>query len=284
MDSKTVVVDKPHAVCIPSPFQSHIKAMLKFAKLLHRKGFHITFVNTEFNHQRFLKSGGPNSLDGLPDFRFETIPDSLPPSDINASQDLASVCESIMKNFLAPFSNLLVKLNTATSDNSSPPVTSIISDGFMAFTITAARELGIPIVMLFTIAACSLMAFKQFPSLMDNGLTPLKDESYLTNGYLDTVIDWIPGVPMLCWPFGGDQQTNCKYACNDWGIGMEIDNDVKREEVEKLVGELMEGEKGRRMKKKVMEWKNLAQEATGAHGSSSINLNNLVNEVLLSRG
>ncbi|KAB1208760.1 UDP-glycosyltransferase 85A1 [Morella rubra] len=483
MHSGTVVVDKPHAVCIPSPFQSHIKAMLKFAKLLHRKGFHITFVNTEFNHQRFLKSGGPNSLDGLPDFRFETIPDSLPPSYINASSDLASVCESIMKNFLAPFSDLLVKLNTASSDNNSPPVTCIISDGFMAFTITAARELGIPIVMLFTIAACSLMAFKQFPSLMDKGLTPLKDESYLTNGYLDTVIDWIPGmkdirlrdlpsivrmtnandvifkflvdaverapkasgiviqtfdalerevlnalspmflrvyavgplqllldqpldplksigyslrkeeteclhwlnskghnsvvyvnfgslavltprqlsefgwglanskhpflwiirpdlvvgesailpsefevetkergliagwcpqeevlnhpliggflthcgwnsiiesvsagVPMLCWPFAWDQQTNCKYACNDWGIGLEIDNDVKRDEVEKLVRELMEGEKGKRMKKKVMEWKNLAVEATGAHGSSSVNLNNFVNEVLLSRG
>ncbi|KAB1213207.1 UDP-glycosyltransferase 85A1 [Morella rubra] len=353
MHSGTVVVDKPHAVCIPAPFQSHIKAMLKFAKLLHRKGFHITFVNTEFNHQRFLKSGGPNSLDGLPDFRFETIPDSLPPSYINASSDLASVCESIMKNFLAPFSDLLVKLNTASSDNNSPPVTCIISDGFMAFTITAARELGIPIVMLFTIAACSLMAFKQFPSLMDKGLHTTKSLAVLTPRQLsefgwglanskhpflwiirpDLVVGesailpsefevetkergliagWCPqeevlnhpliggflthcgwnsiiesvsaGVPMLCWPFAWDQQTNCKYACNDWGIGLEIDNDVKRDEVEKLVRELMEGEKGKRMKKKVMEWKNLAVEATGAHGSSSVNLNNFVNEVLLSRG
>ncbi|KAB1219569.1 UDP-glycosyltransferase 85A2 [Morella rubra] len=349
--------------------------MLKFAKLLHRKGFHITFVNTEFNHRRLLKSGGPNSLDGLPDFRFESIPDGLPPSDINSPQDCASLCDSIMKNFLAPFSDLLVKLNTPTSDSTStPPVTCIISDGFMAFTITAARELGIPIVMLFTIAACSVMACMQIRPLMDRGLTPLK--SYLTNGYLDTVIDWIPGTrdlrlrdlpsfvrcttandvefkmifdmverapkasgiviqtfdalerevlnalsPMfphvyavgplqllldqqldplksigyslwkeetecLHWlnskgpnsvvsahallAIRWDQQTNCKYACNDWGIGMEIDNDVKREEVEKLVRELMEGEKGRRMKKKVMEWKNLAEEATGANGSSSI--------------
>lgn len=29
---------------------------------------------------------------------------------------------------------------------------------------------------------------------MDRGLTPLKDASYLTNGHLDTVIDWIPGM------------------------------------------------------------------------------------------
>ena len=129
MDSKTLGVDKPHAVCIPYPVQSHIKAMFKFSKLLHHKGFHITFVNIEFNHQRFLKSRGPNSLDGLTDFWFETIPDGLPPSDPNATQDIPSLCVSITKNFLVSFSNLLVKLNSATS--SVPPLTCIILDGFM---------------------------------------------------------------------------------------------------------------------------------------------------------
>uniref|UniRef100_A0A2N9EWU9 Glycosyltransferase n=1 Tax=Fagus sylvatica TaxID=28930 RepID=A0A2N9EWU9_FAGSY len=479
MDSKTLVADKPHAVCIPYPTQSHIKAMLKFSKLLHHRGFHITFVNTEYNHQRFLKSRGPNSLDGLSDFRFETIPDNLPSSDPNATQDLPSLCVSILKNFLAPFSDLLVKLNTAASN--IPPVTCIISDGFMPFTITAAQELDVPSVMFFTMAACSVMSFMHFPTLKDKGVTPFKDESYLSNGYLDIVIDWIPGmrdirlkdlpsffrttdpndvilnfviesakrapkassiivhtfdaleqevldalstsmfprvyaigplqpllnylpndplesigyslwkeeseclhwlsskapnsvlyvnfgsitvitpqqlvefgwglanskqlflwiirpdlvvgesgilppefesetkergliaswcpqeevlnyhsvggflthcgwnstieslcagVPMLCWPFLADQQTNCKYICNEWGIGMEIKNDVKREEVEKIVRELMEGEKGKKMKKKAMEWKKLAEEATEPLGSSSINLNNFVSDVL----
>ncbi|GMY30135.1 7-deoxyloganetin glucosyltransferase [Fagus crenata] len=134
MDSKKLVVDKPHAVCIPFPAQSHIKAMLKFSKLLHHKGFHINFVNTEFNHKRFLKSRGPNSLDGLSDFQFETIADNLPSSDLNATQDIPSLCVSILKNFLAPFSDLLVKLNCASSN--IPPVTCIISDGCMPFTIT----------------------------------------------------------------------------------------------------------------------------------------------------
>ena len=174
MDSsnKAVVTDKPHAVCIPFPSQSHIKAMLKLSKLLHHKGFHITFVNTEFNHQHFLQSRGPNSLDGLSDFQFETIPDGLSPSNLNATQDIHFLCDSIMKNFLAPFSDLLVKLNGATSKN--PPVTCIISDGFMPFTITTAQELGIPIVMFFTISACSLMGFMQIPSLKDKGIIPLK--------------------------------------------------------------------------------------------------------------
>ncbi|XP_059452312.1 7-deoxyloganetin glucosyltransferase-like [Corylus avellana] len=194
MDSKIAEADKAHAVCIPFPIQSHIKAMLKFAKLLHGKDFHITFVNTEFNHQRFLKSGGPKSLDGLPDFQFKTIPDSLPPSDSNATQDIDALSESLMENFLAPFSDILLELNTTATSSNNPPVTCIIADGFLAFTHTAASELGIPILVLFTVSACSLMGFMQFPRLRDKGLTPLKDESFLTNGFLDTVIDWILGM------------------------------------------------------------------------------------------
>ncbi|KAI5339929.1 hypothetical protein L3X38_019203 [Prunus dulcis] len=481
MDS-TEVATKPHAVCIPFPAQSHIKAMLKFAKLLHHRGFHITFVNTEFNHKRFLKSLGPNSLDGLPDFQFEAIPDNLPDSNEDTTQDVTLLCESVRKNFLAPFHTLLAKLNNdAIETSSNPPVTCIASDGFLStFTITAAEEIGAPIVLFYTVAACSFMGCKQFRAVVEKGLAPLKDESCLKNGYLDTVIDWIPGmrdirlrdlptfvrttnpddivfnfimeatdraheasaivihtfhaletdvlgalsfmlphvysigplqlhlneipehhlkmvgyslwkeeteclewlntktpnsvvyvnfgsitvmtpeqlvefgwglansklpffwvirpdlvigesailppefvaetkersliagwcpqeqvlnhpsvggflthsgwnstvesltagVPMLCWPFFADQQMDCRYTCNEWGIGMEISNDVKRDEVEKLVKELMEGEKGKKMKNKVMEWKKLAEEATGPHGSSSTNLDNLVNQVL----
>ncbi|PQP93400.1 7-deoxyloganetin glucosyltransferase-like [Prunus yedoensis var. nudiflora] len=473
---------KPHAVCIPVPTQGHIKAHLKLAKILHHKGFHITFVNTEFNHKRLVKSLGPNSLDGLPDFRFETIPDGLPDSDEDATQDLTLLCDSILKNFLAPFLDLLTKLKndvTATSNNAPPPVTCIVSDPFMPFTTPAAEQLGIPVILFFTFAASSFMGFKQYPTLVEKGLAPLKDESFLTNGFLDQVIDWVPGmkgirlrdlpnnfittnpndsifngilevigrlhkasavvvhtfdalepdvldalssmsppvyaigplqlllnqipehplkslgyslwkeeteclqwlnskapnsvvyvnfgsitvmtpnqlvefgwglansklhffwvirpdlvigessilppefveetkersliaswcpqeqvlnhpsvggflthngwnstiesvsagVPMLCWPFFADQQTNCHYTCKEWGIGMEINNDVKRDDVEKLVRELMEGEKGKKIKNKAMEWKTLAEEATSLHGSSSTNLDHLANQM-----
>ena len=80
-------------------------------------------------YQRLLKSRGPNSLDGLSDFWFETIPNSLPPSILNGSQDLTSLYVSISKNFLAPFSDLHLKLNSSATSN-IPPVTCIISDGF----------------------------------------------------------------------------------------------------------------------------------------------------------
>nr|GMC50570.1 7-deoxyloganetin glucosyltransferase-like [Ipomoea batatas] len=481
MGSLSSELDKPHAVCIPYPAQGHINPMLKLAKILHHKGFHITFVNTEFNHRRLERTRGPESLRGLPSFRFETIPDGLPVSDADVTQDIPSLCESTSATCLGPFKDLLARLNDTAVSN-APPVSCIVSDGVMSFTVDAAEELGIPEVLFWTTSACGFLGYMHFTKLLDKGYTPLKDESYLTNGYLETELDWVKGmegirlrdlpsflrttnpdeymlkfilqeterarrasaivlntfdalehealmalqsmlppvyavgplqflqtqvkdsnvralasnlwkedtsclewldtkapnsvvyvnygsitvmtpdqllefawglanskkpflwivrpdlvtgeaaiippefleetkdrgmlsswcsqeqvlshpavggflthngwnstlesicsgVPMLCWPFFAEQQTNCYYACNKWGIGREIDSNVKRDEVEKLVRELMEGEKGGEMKKKAMEWKKLAEEAaTSSIGSSHINIDKLINLHLL---
>jgi UDP:flavonoid glycosyltransferase YjiC (YdhE family) len=103
---------------------------------------------------------------------------------------------------------------------------------------------------------------------------------FLTHcGWGSTIESLSAGVPMLCWPFFGDQPMNCKYSCNEWGVGMEIDKNVKREEVGMLVKELMEGEKGAKMRENAMEWKRLAEEAVGPKGTSSINLDKFINEI-----
>ncbi|KAK7857948.1 udp-glycosyltransferase 85a2 [Quercus suber] len=64
----------------------------------------------------------------------------------------------------------------------------------MSFTLDVAAELGIPDVLFWTTSACGFMGYAQYRRLIEKGLTPLKDKSYLTNGHLDTIIDWIPGM------------------------------------------------------------------------------------------
>ncbi|KAJ4762549.1 Glycosyltransferase [Rhynchospora pubera] len=88
---------------------------------------------------------------------------------------------------------------------------------------------------------------------------------------------------MVCWPFFAEQQTNCWFACTEWEIGMEIDNNVKRAEVESLIREIMEGEKGKRMKERAMKWKESVAMATQNDGPSLVNFQKFVNEVLLSK-
>ncbi|THG01405.1 hypothetical protein TEA_002867 [Camellia sinensis var. sinensis] len=106
---------------------------------------------------------------------------------------------------------------------------------------------------------------------------------FLTHcGWNSTIESISSGVPMICWPYFGDQQTNCWYSCTQWGIGVEMDNDVKRDVVERLVRELMYGHKGKEMKKRVMEWRKIAEEATMSSSASSfLNLEKMIMQVLL---
>ncbi|XXG76428.1 hypothetical protein AAC387_Pa08g0780 [Persea americana] len=358
-------------------------------------------------------------------------------------EDFEAFLKSVSVNCTAPFRDLMRKLHHPSDGHR---VTCIISDAFMTFSLKVAEEVGVPEVIFCPAGACTLMAIAQYPELIRRGLAPLEDESYMGSGYLDTTIDWIPGlrdmclrdlggfirvtdpkdftlnfvidevqnslkasmtifntfedlehevlhairsmfppriytigplllqcrllpddvlksvkssmwkeeveclkwldsheaasviyvnfgsttvstpqqliefawgiahsnhpflwvirpdlvmgdhtilpqdlmdeieergmhvrwcpqedvlahpsiglflthcgwnstlesisygVPMLCWPFFADQQTNCRYACNEWGVGMEIDNNVKREDIEGLIIEMMGGKKGK---------------------------------------
>ncbi|CAN1186054.1 7-deoxyloganetin glucosyltransferase [Linum perenne] len=471
----------PHVVCVPFPAQGHINPMLKLAKLLHQRGFHVTFVNTEYNHRRLLKSRGSSAFESLSSrFRFETIPDGLPLSDEDVTQDVSPLCESTKRTCLGPFKRLVSKLNDDALGGGVPRVSCVASDCIMGFTLKATEELGIPNVMFWTASTCGFMAFLNYRQLLEKGIVPLKDASYLTNGYLDTPIDWIhgmegiplkympsfvrttdpnefmfnfamgevenarnasaliintfdklegefieslspifppiytigplhlmevhesgldslesnlwkeelgclewlnqkkpnsvvyvnfgsvtvmtshqlvefawglahsgkpflwvirsdlvrgesailpqeftdeikgrgmlvswcpqrkvlkhpsiggflthcgwnstlesltSGVPMICWPFFADQQTNCWFVCYKWGVGLEIDSDVKRDEIDKLVKELIDGEKGKEMKERALEWKKLAKDATQVEvGQSYLNLEDMINKILL---
>ncbi|MCL7034427.1 hypothetical protein MKW94_002256 [Papaver nudicaule] len=107
---------------------------------------------------------------------------------------------------------------------------------------------------------------------------------FLTHcGWNSSIESLSSGIPMVCWPFFADQQTNCSYSCNHWGVGMEIDNQVKRDEVEKLVRELMQGEKGKNMKSKAMEWKKKAEAAISPGGSSYANIDEIIKLLLVTK-
>lgn len=108
---------------------------------------------------------------------------------------------------------------------------------------------------------------------------------FLTHSGWNSTLESISnGIPIVCWPFFAEQPTNCRYSCTEWGIGMEIDSNVKRDVVENLVRELMDGEKGKEMKQQALKWKKKAEEAASAStGSSYLNFEEMVNEVLRKR-
>ncbi|KAJ4828660.1 hypothetical protein Tsubulata_019531 [Turnera subulata] len=468
--------DKPHAVLVPFPAQGHVNPFMQLGKLLQSRGFHITFVNTEHNHRRLIRSKGEDFVKGEPDFRFEAIPDGLPPTDKDATQHVPSLCHSTRRTCTQPFMHLLQRLNASPD---VPTVSCVISDGVMCFAIDAAQQLGIPEVQFWTASAVGFLAYYWDDKLLERGIVPFKDENFMTDGSLNAPVDFIPGtrglqlrdmpsfiritslegetmyefmgsearkclkssamiintfeefekesleaiaqmfpniytigpltllnktilpkaesraslwkedtsclewldkwgtasvvyvnygcvttmtdhhfkefawglassghpflwivrpdvvmgesgvlpesfyeevkdrgllvswcpqenvlghpavgaflshsgwnstmesmsggVPMLCWPFFAEQQTNCKYACTVWGVGMEVDHDVRREDVAAIIKEMMESQKGKQLREKAREWKNKALHSTSVGGSSYNNFDRFIKEAL----
>ena len=160
---------KSHIVCVPYPAQGHVNAMMKLAKILRCMGFYITFVNSEYNHRRFIKSHGEEFVKGLPDFVYETIPDGLPPSDKDATQNIPLLCDSTRKTCYGPFRELVLKLECSVD---VPPVTCVLADGTMGFAGRVARDLGIPEVQLWTASVCGYLGYLQYHELLQQGLVP----------------------------------------------------------------------------------------------------------------
>lgn len=173
---------KPHAVLTPYPLQGHINPMLQLAKLLHLRGFYITFVNTEYNHKRLLNSMGPKAFDGFTDFDFKIIPEMNGDGDV--SQDLQSLRESIRNNFINPFRELAARLDDSAKSGLIPPVTCLVSDSFMSVTIQVAEELALPVVLLVPSSACSFLSALHFRTLIEKGVIPLKGNNNLCSSFL----------------------------------------------------------------------------------------------------
>ncbi|GJT70241.1 UDP-glycosyltransferase 90A1-like protein [Tanacetum coccineum] len=94
------------------------------------------------------------------------------------------------------------------------------------------------------------------------------------------------GVPIIAWPLSAEQPLNAKFVVDDIKIGVRVETCdgsvigfVKGDGLEKKVKELMEGEKGKEVRKKVAELRNSAMKAVEEGGSSWRCLNELIDEL-----
>ncbi|CAL4887835.1 unnamed protein product [Urochloa decumbens] len=197
--------EKPaaHALFFPFPAQGHVTPALHLARLLHvRGGVRVTFVHFDRNRRRILRSRGPGALAGAPPgFVFASVPDGLPPpppsgevddhhdaTRRDSPQHMDALLSSIQTSAATHLRKLLDDAAAAGA-----PATCVVSD--VESVLRGAAESGVPAVAFWTASACGLMASLHCQPLIDKGFVPLKDAAQLSNGYLDTVIDWAPGMP-----------------------------------------------------------------------------------------
>jgi len=103
------------------------------------------------------------------------------------------------------------------------------------------------------------------------------------NAVLETIT---MGIPMIAWPLFVEQHYNSKFVVEEIQIALEAPNraeqnwPVPRDDVEKIVKLLMMEEKGRELKKRVTELKVAARATVAEGGSSHINFDLFVSEIM----
>ncbi|XWS67159.1 hypothetical protein CRYUN_Cryun05aG0263200 [Craigia yunnanensis] len=159
----------PHVVFLPFPVQGHVKPMLKLAELLSYASFQVTFINTEYVHDRFLPSIDIQAFyRRCPKFQFLSIPDGLHPDNPRSIKDTIDLLLSIGAATKPALRQLFVSLNRKAGRQQHP--TCIIADGIMpSSAIDVAEEFGIPVFAFRTFSACCTWTYFHLLKLIEEG-------------------------------------------------------------------------------------------------------------------
>ncbi|PKI57636.1 hypothetical protein CRG98_021964 [Punica granatum] len=108
---------------------------------------------------------------------------------------------------------------------------------------------------------------------------------FLTHcGWNSTLEAMCLGVPLVGMAKWQDQPTNARFIEDVWKIGLRVRTGEKgiasREAIEACVREVMEGEKGKEMRKNSSRWRELAKRAVGEGGSSDKSINEFVAQLV----
>ncbi|KAL0917789.1 hypothetical protein M5K25_012880 [Dendrobium thyrsiflorum] len=92
------------------------------------------------------------------------------------------------------------------------------------------------------------------------------------SGWNSTLESFVNGVPMVTWPLYSEQRMNAVLLVEGAKVALRMnvgeDGVVRREEVAKVVKNLMEGEEGKEVRQRMQELKKEAVRAVGKEGSS----------------
>ncbi|PIM98018.1 UDP-glucuronosyl and UDP-glucosyl transferase [Handroanthus impetiginosus] len=176
---------KPHVLAIPCPAQGHVIPMMELSQCLAKNGIKVTFVNTEFNHERVVKAildtEKINELISL-----VSVPDGLESAEDR--KDPGKLTEAMRKVMPLKLEALIEEINGTPGDG----ITCVLTDFFMAGALEVAEKFCVKRAAFLT-AAVTLMALTiNADKLIDDGIID-EDGTFLKN----EMIQLSPSMPKM---------------------------------------------------------------------------------------
>ncbi|XP_052185686.1 7-deoxyloganetic acid glucosyltransferase-like [Diospyros lotus] len=178
----------PHLLIFPLPLQGPVNSMLKLAELLCLSGIYITFLVTDHVHSRLLRfTDIQTRFSRYPGrFRLDSISDGLPEDHPRLGHQLMEMFHA-WETVTKPLFRRMMTSGDLGPDSRSP-VTCIIADGILGFTIDVAKEIGVPVICIRTISPCCLWIFCCLPKLIQAGELRSQETD------LDALVSSVPGM------------------------------------------------------------------------------------------
>lgn len=153
-----------HALVFPFPGQGHIVPVMKFALQIAAHGVKVTFVNTDFIHEKMMASL-PENAEERSLISFVSLPDGLELEDDRS--DLVKLTESVHRTMPAYLEELIVKIKESNFDEE---ISCVIADTAVGWAHEMAKKMGIEAVAFWPSSGACLAMALHIPRLLEAGL------------------------------------------------------------------------------------------------------------------
>ncbi|XP_058736439.1 UDP-glycosyltransferase 83A1-like [Vicia villosa] len=174
----------PHFLVIPFPVQGHVNPLMQLSQVLTKHGCKVTFLHTEFNHNR-SKTGG--SASGLDKINVVTLPDGLEHEDVRS--DMKKITLSIKSTMPSRLPKLIEDVN-ALDVNKNNKINCIIVSFSMSWALEVGHKLGIKGALFHPASATCLACGVCMPKLIEDGIVD-------SEGNPTQEIQIAPDIPMM---------------------------------------------------------------------------------------